>query len=168
MDYQLMQQLLDKYFEGETTLQEESQLREGFQQETLPEGLEAYRPLFQFIEEEQQIVLDEQFDHRLFAQLQEKPVERTQARVRTLHARTIILQIAAVVTLMIGGWWYYQEVTTPKGIDWAKYEVQDTEEAFKITQVALLKASSELHKGTSTAAREVSNLKEIGRFFEHQ
>lgn len=45
--------LLNKYFEGETTCEEERHLRRFFAEGLVPEHLEVYRPLFAFFEAEQ-------------------------------------------------------------------------------------------------------------------
>lgn len=45
--------LLNKYFEGETTCEEERHLRRFFAEGLVPEHLEMYRPLFAFFEAEQ-------------------------------------------------------------------------------------------------------------------
>lgn len=47
-----IEELLNKYFEGETTREEERELRRFFKQENLPQELSVYRPLFAYIEEE--------------------------------------------------------------------------------------------------------------------
>lgn len=44
--------LLNKYFEGETSCREERELRRFFAKGDLPEELEVYRPLFAFLEQE--------------------------------------------------------------------------------------------------------------------
>ena len=48
MDYKYIEQLLDRYFEAETTLKEEQILKAFFEQseEELPESLRQYKPLF--------------------------------------------------------------------------------------------------------------------------
>ena len=46
MDYKYIEQLVDCYFEGETTLEEEQILRKFFAQEELPEHLRQWQPLF--------------------------------------------------------------------------------------------------------------------------
>jgi hypothetical protein len=43
--------LIDKYFEGLTTLQEEQTLRDYFQQDNIPEELKSYQPMFQYFAE---------------------------------------------------------------------------------------------------------------------
>lgn len=47
-----IEKLLNKYFEGETTCEEERELRRFFTQEMIPEHLKEYTPLFAFFEEE--------------------------------------------------------------------------------------------------------------------
>lgn len=49
-----IEELLNKYFEGETTCDEERQLQQFFTQGIVPEHLEVYRPLFAFFKEEKQ------------------------------------------------------------------------------------------------------------------
>ena len=46
MDYKYINQLLDRYWQGETTLEEEQILRSFFSQLCVPEELAKYRPLF--------------------------------------------------------------------------------------------------------------------------
>ena len=46
--------LLNKYFEGETTCEEERRLRRFFAEGIEPEHLEVYRPMFAFFEAEQE------------------------------------------------------------------------------------------------------------------
>lgn len=47
-----IEELVNKYFDGETTCEEERELRRFFTQERVPEHLKEYRPLFAFFEEE--------------------------------------------------------------------------------------------------------------------
>lgn len=46
--------LLNKYFEGETTCEEERRLRRFFAEGLVPEHLKVYRPMFAFFETEQE------------------------------------------------------------------------------------------------------------------
>ena len=47
MDYKYIEQLLERYWEGETTLQEEAILRTFFNQEDVPAGLMKYKSFFE-------------------------------------------------------------------------------------------------------------------------
>jgi hypothetical protein len=44
--------LIEKYFEGITSLEEEQWLRNYFQNEDIPEAMQTYQPIFQFFSEE--------------------------------------------------------------------------------------------------------------------
>lgn len=47
-----IEELLEKYFEGQTSLKEEKVLREYFRQDNIPEAMETYRPMFAFFSDE--------------------------------------------------------------------------------------------------------------------
>lgn len=47
-----IEELLNKYFEGETSCEEERQLRQAFTQGMIPPHLEVYRPMFAFLDKE--------------------------------------------------------------------------------------------------------------------
>ena len=51
MNTEKIEQLLEKFFEGETTLEEEKQLRTFFRKENIPDRLESYREQFGYIVE---------------------------------------------------------------------------------------------------------------------
>ncbi|AXT55823.1 hypothetical protein D1815_08700 [Aquimarina sp. AD1] len=55
MELAKLEKLLDKYFEGETTLSEEKELKVYFTGESVPSHLEKYKDLFQFFSEESQV-----------------------------------------------------------------------------------------------------------------
>lgn len=167
MDHQLIRQLLNGYFEGETSLEEEAQLKSAFQRDDLPEDLKGYRPLFGYLDQSAAPELGKDFDDRLLAQLQPK-----EAKVRHLSVRTWVLRVAAAVALAIGAFWVYEDYQPAQhqevaGVDWSKYEVEDPQQAFAITRSALKRASAELNQGTDVAAQGFEhNLKEISRFFD--
>ena len=48
MDYKYIEQLLERYWEGETTLQEETILKAFFSQPDIPENLRKYCDLFAY------------------------------------------------------------------------------------------------------------------------
>lgn len=47
-----IEELLDRYFEGQTSCEEERQLRRFFTTESIPEHLQVYHPLFACLEQE--------------------------------------------------------------------------------------------------------------------
>lgn len=77
MDYKYIEQLLERYWECQTTLQEESILRSFFSQENVPVHLLPYRELFLAESKETETErLGEDFDKRILAIIEnEKPVK---------------------------------------------------------------------------------------------
>lgn len=67
MDYKYIEQLLDRYWECETTPQEESILKAFFSQEELPEELKQYKSLFEYEQKQASLHLGEDFDERVLA-----------------------------------------------------------------------------------------------------
>ena len=79
MDYKYIEQLMERYWEGETTLQEESILRTFFSQpdsQEIPENLRKYQDLFR-CELQKEEPLGEDFDVRILEQIGEASVAKT-------------------------------------------------------------------------------------------
>lgn len=160
MKAEQIEQLLEKYFSGSTTLEEEALLRAYFNSGTVADSLLPYQALFRFFEDESQEQLSEGFDHRL---LQE--IATPAPRIRRL--RPVLARVAAAALLLLAAWWFYPRPEAPPaqaGIDWSKYEPKTPEEAYRITRMALLRVSGELNNGAAKAADEMEHLRELGRF----
>lgn len=72
LNYQYIEQLLDRYFECETTLEEEKILRTFFCQNDVPEHLLQYRELFVYEQNEPLVDrLGEEFDQKMLALVKE-------------------------------------------------------------------------------------------------
>lgn len=103
MDYKYIEQLLERYWACETSVEEEQILRSFFRQKEIPVHLLPYKSLFIYQDKEKEIGLGEDFDQRILAEI-ERPVVR--ARRLTLHSRLMpfFKAAAAVVFLfLIGG-----------------------------------------------------------------
>ena len=99
MDYKYIEQLLERYWQCETTLQEEAILRTFFSQPDttdIPETLRKYRDLF-VCETEQEAPLGDDFDLRIMEKIGEAP----KARVITLKNRLMPLFRAAAIVAII-------------------------------------------------------------------
>ena len=64
-----MKNLIEKYLNGETTLQEEAELKAYFNSGQVDDSLKEYEPLFQFFEQEKQLELSADFDEKLFERI---------------------------------------------------------------------------------------------------
>ena len=96
MDYKYIEQLLERYWEAETSLQEETILRTFFSQPDIPENLRKYQPLFD-CEQQKEEVLGEDFDARILDQIGEAPLAKT----ITLKSRLMPLFKAAAIVAII-------------------------------------------------------------------
>ena len=82
MDHKYIEQLLERYWQGETSLEEEQILRSFFSQRNLPEHLAPYADLFAFYAETRQ------------EGLSEEAAERVDALLGTQQARPVYVSIA--------------------------------------------------------------------------
>jgi hypothetical protein len=163
MDAKQVSQLLERYFHGETSLQEEAQLRNFFAQEKVPDELRPYQPLFQFFGQEQTRTTSSRFDQQLQQEAARIPVQ--QGRRRRLFPLFKKLAVAALFVLALG-WWNYQNPVQPvnratAAIDWSKYEPQNEEEALRIYQSAMRKTSRALQRSVHMAATELESVKRL-------
>jgi hypothetical protein len=173
MEYQDINDLLNCYFEGETTLQEEQALRQYFQNTpNIPVEWQGYQPLFQFFAEEKNTQLGEQFDDQLMDRLKTVPPSTT-TRVVSLRW---IARMAAIAVIAIALWQLYPtQIAKPipsiakvekSTIDWSKYEPKTADEAIRVTQKAFHRVGYELKRGTSMAASNVEKMGEMGQLFQ--
>lgn len=100
MDYKYINQLVERYWQGETSLEEEQILRTFFSQKDIPADLESYRVLFEYEQTEpQNDVLGDDFDQRMLSMIDDKPVVK--ARIITMSQRLAPLFKAAAVVAII-------------------------------------------------------------------
>ncbi len=150
MDYR---SLLDRYFSGKTTLEEEQALKELFRKGVAPEELREFAPWFRLLDEEAGIEPVRSI---------ELPAQR---RSGWSTWRNNLMKAAAVILVAMGVWRLAPSPAPDKAvaIDWSKYEVTDEQEALRITRAAFKKVAQTLQFGASTAAEQVEKLGEISR-----
>ena len=77
MDYKYINQLLDRYWKGETSLEEEEILRAFFSQDELPAELKPYQALFSYeMGEAKQEALGDDFDQKMMAMIEDEFFDR--------------------------------------------------------------------------------------------
>lgn len=95
MDYKYIEQLLERYWQCETTLQEETILRTFFSQPDIPEDLRKYQALF-IHESQKEEPLGEDFDARMLEFVGEGP------KTITLRDRLMpLFKAAAIVAILL-------------------------------------------------------------------
>lgn len=128
MDYHKARALLDQYFEGETTLAEEQELRDYFAAGEVADDFQQYAPLFRFAARERELVVG--------------PVQLPKEE----NSGNRWLAIAASVVVLIGvGIAVFQHT---RQNELGTYE--DPEVAFRETQKALALLSTQVNKGVES------------------
>jgi hypothetical protein len=100
MDYKYIEQLLERYWRCETSLEEEKILRTFFAQKDVPATLMPYRELFVYEQDEhKEDVLGEDFDQRIM-QLIDEPAPK--AKIVSMRRRLLpLFRAAAVVAIIV-------------------------------------------------------------------
>lgn len=172
---QHINELLEKYWEGETSLTEEKTLQTFFTSEDIPEELQPFQSLFQAMSEAEQPQLSKGFDTQLLAMLGEdanktgKVVQLKTNESAELKKWRWIAGIAASVALILA---VYVAVPKANVTEMAATEkLNETErtealKAYEQTKTALLFVSSKMNQGTQTAARGLGKVKNLGQVME--
>lgn len=135
----VMHKLLEKYYQAETTLEEESILKSYFAQESISEELKPHAPIFRSFEMVAHVEMKKglSIDH-----LKTKPT-----RIISL---TWVKVAAAAVFFVVGGYFVMQQANQPevKTMAKARYiEPDNPEEALEYTLKALAMVSRKYKKG---------------------
>ena len=103
MDYKYINQLLERYWNCETSLEEEGILRAFFSQKDVPAELRQYQPLFAYQQlEAKEKHLGADFDNRLLAMIEEDEPIKVKARTITLTQRLKpMFKAAAIVAIFL-------------------------------------------------------------------
>ncbi len=129
MELDKIERLLEKYFEGETSLQEENILSEYFVSDKVAPHLVQYRSMFAFFRKEKNVV----------------PQNITFFEKPKKSFAWISVAASVVLALGIGFFMYNQDI---KNQDLGTFETP--EEAFEATQKALLLVSENVNKGVKS------------------
>lgn len=100
MDSKHIEQLLERYWQCETSLQEEAELRTFFAGENIPEHLLRYRDLFIYQQLQQDEHLGEDFDKRILALTEEVPVVKAR-RISLTRRFMPLFKAAATLALVL-------------------------------------------------------------------
>jgi hypothetical protein len=124
-----IEKLIEKYFEAETSIAEEKELKEYFASSDVAQHLEQYQPLFGYAVQAKQ----EQF--------------RATIPLNTKKRNSVVwLSVAASVVVLLGvSLFTYNHYNQPKSNDLGT--IDDPEVAFRETQKALAMISEHVNKG---------------------
>ncbi|MCD8210029.1 MAG: pyruvate ferredoxin oxidoreductase [Prevotella sp.] len=142
MDYKYIEQLLERYWNCETTLSEEDILRSFFSQKDVPIGLMKYKDLFVFEQDHRKTVnLGEDFDARLMAIIEEpQPVK---ARKMTITQKLMpLFKAAAIVAIVLTLGNAAQVAFRPKGAQEGQSVVNQTSNGKPVAMGDTIKADT--------------------------
>lgn len=100
MDYKYIEQLIERYFNAQTTLQEEQILRDFFLQQFVPQHLRQWQRFFVAEHQLSLAHLDQTFDERLLALTGEVHVHAV--KMSMAHRLRHLYKVAACVALIMG------------------------------------------------------------------
>ena len=100
MDYKYINQLLERYWQCETTLQEEAILRAFFSQDDVPAELQQYKALFT-IQQDKEQALGDDFDARILAMVGQQESKQKAKVVSFTHRLMPLFRAAAVVAIIL-------------------------------------------------------------------
>ncbi len=158
MDYNAIQNLLNQYFKGETSLEEENQLRQYFNSTNVDKRLVHFQSLFQFTQKEKGLQSPTQLGATILKSVKEGRVIGMSWK-KWMAAACIILVSGLVI-------WNYTRQEEKRYA--AVKEIQDPELAYQITKEALMLVSNKLNDGASKAADKVKKVKEMNRFVKEK
>jgi hypothetical protein len=158
-EYEHIHFLLNKYWNCETSLEEEKKLQDFFSQEDIPEDLQPYIPLFRDYKESQHSIrLGDDFDKKLKAAIHQKEKAKQYITIRIF---TPVLKIAAsiaiIVTLGVGIYFLVNENRKPYFAE----TYNDPKAALKDATHALEKLSEALRKGEQASKETFDKLKNL-------
>ena len=129
MEFNKIERLLEKYFEGETTIAEENELKDYFTSSNVASHLEEYKSLFGYFIESKK----------------EKSSKSTSLISKKRKMAWLSIAASVVVMLGVGTYTYFSTNEVKQSKELGTYD--DPKEAFEATQKALAMLSNHVNEG---------------------
>lgn len=139
--------LLDKYWECETTVAEENMLKQYFSNSDVAEELKAYIPYFQPLNDIGQISSNIQLEDTM-----------PKAKVISMFVKKYMYAAAAILTLGLCSLWLINNNTNNSR---QMAEVNDPQEALRITTDALAMLSKKMNVGTEILQENIHHVQRV-------
>lgn len=151
-----IQELLDKYWEGETSIEQELVLQKYFSSDQIEEAHLPYADLFGFFSQQRGITYTQ-------------PDLTNETKVVQLKTHGFFLyftKAAAVLVLALGALlvfnWYKSEIVQRPSL--VTYEIEDPDEAYLYTMQALAMVSNTLNESTAPVESHLKVLEKVAIF----
>ncbi|MFH1319538.1 MAG: hypothetical protein ABII90_02640 [Bacteroidota bacterium] len=161
MDLQAIEHLLEKYYNGETSLEEEQQLRDYFNTHEVPDHLKHEQAQFKYYKTAiQEKITNAEFEGNVLQAIKQSPAKGKIRQIK--HYIYYPAAIAASVALLVGIYFrVYDSSTINSPIAEMKNTYDDPERAYFETKKALLMVSEKFNKG-------IKNVNKISKFHQAQ
>ncbi len=148
MDSNRIQELLEKYWECETSLEEEQELRAYFSNGDIDEQFKDEAPLFQYyVNEKKDGGLDGLFDEQVLAELEKSQVSRPK-KGNAVQLFFNLAKVAAVGLIIVtAGYFIREEMNKQEVQPYLTDTFEDPQKAFEETKKALQLISKNFNKG---------------------
>jgi low affinity Fe/Cu permease len=153
MDSKKIEELLQKYWDCETSLEEEQQLREYFRSEQVPEQLKETAVLFHYFDTQRNKTVDEHFEGTVVTHLKAQPVKKGKM-VSLLHNS---MRIAAGVAVLVAAVFFVRQEIRKNDTVAMEDTYDDPQKALEETKKALMMIS----KGFGRAEQQAKKINMI-------
>ena len=184
MSQMKIEELLNKYLDSETTIEEEKYLLQYFQSENIPENLLIYKQIFDYIRNSKnETIPSVDFDNVLLAKLKTRKFNKISKIKRTIY---YISGIAATILIFIALFFSFkkhdkieqsfnsQTKVIENTVKSKSIDVKNPEESYRITLKTLLFVSKSMNEGTkklnklSAFNKGLEEAKKISKFEDCQ
>jgi hypothetical protein len=141
MELNKIENILEKYFQGETSIAEENELKDYFSSSNVAQHLEQYQPIFGYFSQ-----VKEQKSTQELESLA-RTGEAIPLQTKKRNVAWLSIAASAVVLLGIGTYFYISENTTPIVAQSELGTYDNPEKAFAETQKALALLSNNVNVG---------------------
>lgn len=149
MDLHEVERLLEKYWQTETSLEEEQKLREFFTSGNVPASLKGAADLFAFFQHEKDNALEQNFEGTVTKQL----VTRRGAKVISMISWGNVTRIAAGIVVVVAATFFIREEVRKNYPKEIADTYSDPQLAFEETKRALQMISSSFGKAKKEASK---------------
>jgi len=163
----IIDKLLEKYWAGETSLDEETQLREYFSGAEIAEHHQPFVEVFVYQNKMTTATLPDDFEDQLLASIEAR---ETKTLVKSIPPYRKLLAVAAAILFLIAVGIFSLKKPAPSNnladiphliINGKVYHPATKEEAYQLTKQALLLVSSKMTKEPKASIKSLKNIENV-------
>lgn len=151
MDYKYIEQLMDRYWEGQTSQEEERLLQVFFQQKQLPAHLAKYKDLFLYTDAQRETSLGADFDEKVLSAIQISCVEARRNtwtfRLRPFYRAAAMVAVVFTLGMAVQHSWETQDSGNASD---ATYNYASYKDTYSDPQMAYEQVASTLKEVSDT------------------